>query len=213
MINPADYTIVVKRVPADGEHVFRATVKELPHLAEYANSFTEAYELAVDAIETLFAAANEEGRDFPAPIADGEADFSGRVTLRMPRSLHRQMSEQADSEGISFNQYLVSVLAYAAARGAEYFSEAPPVGDKPAVLGLIVRSRARTVQRPETFEQAWTEPVVTIGEFSGSEGTYSSRHGKRLQKRVTTKLVTPLSHSLEENAGSDDETDVPVGHH
>lgn len=121
MINPADYTITVKRVIADGEPVFRASVRELPHLAEYADSYTEAYELVLDAIQTLYEAAKESERDFPIPSSD-ESDFSGRVTLRMPKSLHRQMSDQAVAEGISFNQYLVSVLSYAAAHGASYFS-------------------------------------------------------------------------------------------
>lgn len=122
MINPADYTITVKHVIADGEPVYRASVRELPHLVEYAASPEEVYALALDAIQTLYEAAKEAGRLFPAPSID-ELEFSGRVTLRMPKTLHRQMSNQADEQGTSFNHYLVSILSFAAARGAKYFSQ------------------------------------------------------------------------------------------
>lgn len=121
MINPDDYTITVKRVSLDGEFVYRATVRELPHLAEYADSHEEAYALARDAIQTLYEAAKQEGREFPIPSQD-ELEFSGRVTLRMPKSLHRQLSDQADAEGVSFNHFLVTVLALAAVRSSSYFS-------------------------------------------------------------------------------------------
>lgn len=120
MINPADYTITVKRIAEGDGFVFRATVKELPHLVEFADTYTEAYELALDAIESLAEAAKEEGREFPTPSPD-DSEYSGRVTLRMPKSLHRQLSDQADAEGVSFNHFLVSVLAFAAARGLNYF--------------------------------------------------------------------------------------------
>ena len=120
MINPDDYTITVKRVSLDGEFVYRATVRELPHLAEYADSQGDAYALVRDAIQTLYEAAKHEGREFPIPSQD-EVEFSGRVTLRMPKGLHRQLSEQADAEGVSFNHFLVTVLAFAAARSTSYF--------------------------------------------------------------------------------------------
>lgn len=120
MINPNDYTITVKRVSLDGEFVYRATIRELPHLVEYADSHEEAYALAHDAIQTLYEAAKQEGREFPAPSRD-EVEFSGRVTLRIPKGLHRQLSEQADAEGVSFNHFLATVLAFAAARSTAYF--------------------------------------------------------------------------------------------
>jgi len=34
------------------------------------------------------------------------------VTLRVPRSLHRRLAEQAEFESISLNQYLVTLLAH-----------------------------------------------------------------------------------------------------
>ncbi len=36
-----------------------------------------------------------------------------RLTLRLPESLHHQLAEQAQQEGVSLNQYLVYTLARA----------------------------------------------------------------------------------------------------
>jgi len=40
-------------------------------------------------------------------------DFSGRVTLRMPKTMHRAYSRMADIEDVSLNQLLVNCLSYA----------------------------------------------------------------------------------------------------
>ena len=113
MIDPAKYIISIKKVFIDDEWLFRATVKELPHVAEYAESYGEAYDLALDAIETLSEMAQEAGREFPEPLTE-EKEFSGRITLRMPKSLHRKLADQAETEDVSLNHYLVTVLSYAA---------------------------------------------------------------------------------------------------
>ncbi len=39
-------------------------------------------------------------------------DYSGWVTLRLARSLHRTLAGAADSKGVSLNQYLVNTLSY-----------------------------------------------------------------------------------------------------
>lgn len=37
--------------------------------------------------------------------------FSGQLRLRMPSSLHRELSEKAEQEGVSLNSYLVYLLS------------------------------------------------------------------------------------------------------
>lgn len=122
MIDPHAYNISIRRSNFEGEVLFEARVKELPDLVEYAEAHEEAYDLAVDAIETAAEAFAEQGRAFPQ-AQEPVDDFSGRVTLRLPRSLHRALAMAADDEGVSLNQHLVNVLSYfsgfAAARYAE----------------------------------------------------------------------------------------------
>lgn len=48
-----------------------------------------------------------------------------RLTLRLPDSLHRRLTETADREGVSLNQYLVYLLA----RGSASPYEVRPVPD------------------------------------------------------------------------------------
>jgi predicted HicB family RNase H-like nuclease len=110
-IDPNAYNISIRCDNFDGERLFEARVKELPDLVEYSESYEDAYELAVDAIETAAKIFAEKGRAFPTAAVPAD-DFSGRVTLRLPRSLHRALAEAAESEGVSLNQYLVSVLSY-----------------------------------------------------------------------------------------------------
>lgn len=111
MIDPHAYGIEVRRRVIDGEAKFEARVRELPDLAEYADTFDEAYALAVDAIETTAKVFAERGRAMPAPVEPVD-DWSGRVTLRVPKSLHRALAEAADTEGCSLNQHIVNVLGY-----------------------------------------------------------------------------------------------------
>lgn len=105
------YNITVRRGEFEGEMLFEARIRELPDLVAYADTAEEAYTLAVDAIETTAEAFAERGRTMPAPSVPAD-DFSGRVTLRLAKSLHRALAEAADAEGVSLNQHLVNVLSY-----------------------------------------------------------------------------------------------------
>ena len=111
MFDASLYNITVRKGNFDGEVFFEAKVKELPDVAEYAETYEEAYLLAIDTIETTAEALAEQGKVMPAPILEND-DFSGRVTLRMPKSMHAALSSWSESEDISLNQLLVNCLAF-----------------------------------------------------------------------------------------------------
>jgi len=111
MIDPHAYNITIRRSDFEGEVLYEARVKELPDLVEYGESHEEAYDLAIDTIETAAEAFSDQGRAFPQAIVPVEG-YSGRVTLRLSRSLHRALAEIAEDEGVSLNQHLVNVLGY-----------------------------------------------------------------------------------------------------
>src|SRR5690554_4841807 len=106
------YNITVRKGMFSGEECYEARVLELPDVAEYADSFEEAYALAVDTIETTADIFAEKGKAMPVPFEPAD-DFSGRVTLRMPKTMHRAYSRMADIEDVSLNQLLVNCLSYA----------------------------------------------------------------------------------------------------
>jgi predicted HicB family RNase H-like nuclease len=111
MIDPHAYNITVRRGDFEGEMCFEARVKELPDLAEYGDTFEEAYQLAIDAIETTAEIFAEKGKSMPVP-QDVVDEYSGRVTLRLPKTLHRALAVAAEDEGVSLNQHLVNTLSY-----------------------------------------------------------------------------------------------------
>ncbi|PPK73898.1 putative HicB family RNase H-like nuclease [Methylobacter tundripaludum] len=112
MFDPSNYTITVRKDRFDGEDCFEARVAELPDVAEYADSFMEAYELAIDTIEVTEKIFSAQGKKMPKPVVQTDDDYSGRVTLRIAKSLHRALAQAANNEGVSLNQHLTNVLNY-----------------------------------------------------------------------------------------------------
>lgn len=51
MTNTSSFTITVRKGRFGGELCYRAIIAELPHVAEFADSFEKAYALAVDTID------------------------------------------------------------------------------------------------------------------------------------------------------------------
>jgi len=57
--------------------------------------------------------AYEHGDEIPLPST--EREYGGKVLVRMPPRLHRRLLEQAEAEGVSLNQHIVTLLAEASA--------------------------------------------------------------------------------------------------
>ena len=66
-------------------------------------------ENAVDAKRAWLEAAIEDGIEIREP--SGQTSYSGQFKLRLPKTLHRLLAEQARKEGISMNQYCIYLLS------------------------------------------------------------------------------------------------------
>lgn len=44
-------------------------------------------------------------------IEQEKMEYSGKISLRLPKSLHRELAEQAKREGVSLNQYALYKLS------------------------------------------------------------------------------------------------------
>jgi hypothetical protein len=108
--DPTQYRIGIQRVLDEGESFLKATVAELPDVAVFGDDYPSVVEETLDVIQRLHAVARENGRSFPSPLATNER-YSGRVTLRVPKSLHAQIADCAVSEDVSLNTWIVSVLS------------------------------------------------------------------------------------------------------
>lgn len=119
-IDARKYNMSLRWGEFEGETCYEARIKELPSIAEYADTQEEAYALAIDAIETLAELYTEQGKVFPSPEVKEELSSSGRITLRLPRTLHQTITEAADYEGVSLNALIVSVLSAYTGFGAKF---------------------------------------------------------------------------------------------
>jgi predicted RNase H-like HicB family nuclease len=110
MAKPEEYGISVRLVREDGEDMYEARVQELPDVRTYGETYTKAYLGAVEVIRTTQEVFAEKGRPFPEVEAP-EDEFSGRVTLRMSKSLHRAIHEKAQRDAVSLNQWIVEAVS------------------------------------------------------------------------------------------------------
>ena len=81
---------------------------ELKGCLTCAETLEEAVANAEDAKKEWLAAALSDGCPIPDPVEPN--DYSGHFTLRVPKSLHKQLAVQAGREGISMNQYCIYLL-------------------------------------------------------------------------------------------------------
>lgn len=108
----AAYSIVVTKVHEDGEDLFFAYVKEIPDISSYSERYQDAYDDCIDSLNVLYADAMENGKAFPMPYkAPSPSAPSGRVTLRMSRSMHADIARYADEDGVSLNYWIVEAIA------------------------------------------------------------------------------------------------------
>jgi antitoxin HicB len=82
---------------------------DLPGCMTQADTIDEIPELAEEARRLWIETEYEDGRDIPLPSYPEE--YSGKFVVRLPRTLHRQLSEQAERQGISLNQHVVMLLS------------------------------------------------------------------------------------------------------
>lgn len=100
-------------IPDTKEGGYAARYPQLNGCITCGDTLDEVLRNAEDAKTAWLETAIEHGDHIPLPEDDSK--LSGQFRIRLPRSLHRELSEQAQREGVSMNQYCLSVLSAAAA--------------------------------------------------------------------------------------------------
>jgi predicted RNase H-like HicB family nuclease len=101
------YPVLIKWSDEDGGYI--ATVPGVRGLSAFGESPSEALTELKIVAPAYFQSLKKAGK--PMPVFDKIAPFSGQLRLRMPKSLHAELSQAAENEGVSLNTYLVSLLA------------------------------------------------------------------------------------------------------
>jgi antitoxin HicB len=112
----------------DPDHAWFIRVKELPGCMSQGDTPEEAIEMIRDAMRGWIGVALEDG--IPVPEPRPEEDYSGKFVVRVPRSLHRQLAEVAEREGVSLNQFINVALGMAVGRANASTSVTYPIGER-----------------------------------------------------------------------------------
>jgi predicted RNase H-like HicB family nuclease len=97
------------QVVAEQEGGYTIFYPDLPGCVTQIETLEELPKAAREIKELWIASALEDGQPIPEPTFPPE--HNGKILLRLPKSLHRDLADEATREGVSLNQYLVSLLS------------------------------------------------------------------------------------------------------
>jgi antitoxin HicB len=102
------YRIAVTRDEGDEETPWRAVVEELPGCEVRGSTPADAAARIPAALADWVTMAQADGREIPEPR--DARNYSGRLLLRMSRSLHAELAQAADRDQVSLNAYINYLL-------------------------------------------------------------------------------------------------------
>jgi predicted RNase H-like HicB family nuclease len=103
------YNYIIKPVHDESGSYFHASVLELDGCQSTGETFNDAYDGLLEAMEGWIETKLEN--DFTVPAPFGNDKFSGKFLLRLPKSLHARLAFEAENEGVSLNQYALYKLS------------------------------------------------------------------------------------------------------
>lgn len=158
----------IKLYPFQEEHMVEwvAEIAELPGCIGVGDTPEEALVALEDAKKAWIEIALLDGKVIPDPINKSNLDYSGKFTLRLPKSLHRELSEAATEEDISLNQYLLHLIT------KKHYEK--------QVKRVAISFTAEIKRAPETFPALFDQPERWIQNYCEYDGI-EARRGFRVQ--------------------------------
>lgn len=96
-------------IPDEETGTFTGEIMEFDGCRAQGDTIDETYRELDAAAREWLAAVIDAGQSIPSPAAT--AGYSGRLALRLPKSLHKQAARYAARDGVSLNQFIVTALA------------------------------------------------------------------------------------------------------
>ena len=93
----------------DGERSYSAEILEFPGCFAQGETPNEAFENLESAAKSWIQASITQGLDIPEPMLN--QGYSGKISLRIPRSLHKKAAQFAERDATSLNQFLITAIA------------------------------------------------------------------------------------------------------
>lgn len=93
----------------DKDEGYYAEIALLDHCSGVGDTLDEVFESVMLSKELWIETALEDG--IPIPEPEPEKEYSGRILLRVPKSLHAKLMRAAENDNTSLNQYLVMLIS------------------------------------------------------------------------------------------------------
>lgn len=156
-----------------------------PQLGGMVNGLGETREEALSdllsSVPTLLQSLAEYGEKLPAPEVEPEwQEYSGRVTLRVPKMLHAQLDRLADREGVSLNTFMLTALQSAATAAA--------AGQEFGAISSENAEKAAFDKEMAVFRHAYEKLVAVFGDSAGEAAKSSDRWLQQREAQRRTEI-------------------------
>jgi antitoxin HicB len=161
-----------KRLYQDDEGDWIVEIDDLPGFMADGKTPDEAIANSREAMRSWMESRISAGLDIPEPsIAE---NYSGRILLRMPKYIHRRLAIQAQQEGSSLNQYILSLLSYGCAQIRSSPLQTISFTYEPVSRNSLAMSNGPVVEVPNFRRGELTGLDEVLG---GRSGTTSQAYG------------------------------------
>lgn len=99
----------VRRLMKEEDDTYTASILEMPGCVASGSDPIEALKKLEHVSESWVESALKSGYEFRDPI--DSSHFTGKIALRLPRMLHKQVAEMAMLDETSINQFLVMAIS------------------------------------------------------------------------------------------------------
>jgi predicted RNase H-like HicB family nuclease len=168
------YTVI----PDEGSYFIK--FPDLPGCMTQVESPAEIAAMAEE-IRTLWIEGEyEDGHDIPEPVST--SGYSGKFVVRLPKSLHRELAEGAEREGVSLNAWVNHLLAGQKTAGASRpVSPGPTEVPAPVVSARLARDffsflfhelkekRSATWLSSRDLSRSFDQALLLFSELEGKE--------------------------------------------
>lgn len=164
----------------ESDGTYSADILEFPGCFAEGRTPDEAYANLEKVAESWIEAALGQGQEIPAPV---EAhDFSGRIALRIPKSIHKQAAKFAEMDNTSLNQFFLTAVA--ARVGAEEFVERLSNRLEAKCMTFTTPLPSYTINLTAALWAVGSEKTMTTGMFTSElpEQSFIAWESGELQK-------------------------------
>jgi predicted HicB family RNase H-like nuclease len=102
-----EYSFTV--VWSEDDACFIGRVDEFPSLAAHGSTQEKALREIRHVVEYVLEDLAAEKENVPVPLS--KRPFSGKLNVRMPKTLHRRLAAESEREGVSLNNWINTKLA------------------------------------------------------------------------------------------------------